>query len=169
MSIAGEEDYMSFEMKSQKPYSSKTDMWSFECVLYELMSLKHKNMSNDYLEAIADERLSEFRSELKQDMNISGMYPQSLIELVIKLLQRRDEDRPTASQIVQMRDLFGDIEVVRADEQQECVICMDAAKSHACSPCGHKVVCEECAEIVIEGGVCPICRANVIHCIRIYE
>ncbi|KAL0479016.1 hypothetical protein AKO1_007921 [Acrasis kona] len=167
--IAGEEDYMSFEMKSKKPYSGQTDMWSFGCVLYELMSLKHKNMSNDYLEAIADERLSEFRSELKQDMNISGIYPQPLIELVIKLLQRRDVDRPTASHIMQMRDLFGGVEVVRADEQQECVICMDAAKSHACSPCGHKVVCEECAERVYERGVCPICRAEVIHCIRIFE
>ncbi|KAL0482065.1 serine/threonine-protein kinase Nek5 [Acrasis kona] len=39
-SVAGEEDYMSFEMKSQKPYSSLTDMWSFGCVLYDTPALK---------------------------------------------------------------------------------------------------------------------------------
>jgi serine/threonine protein kinase len=62
------EDYMAPEMKKQK-YASPADIWSFGCVLYELMSMKHRNMAFEQVDAVADDNLQEFEEELRCDMN----------------------------------------------------------------------------------------------------
>jgi len=55
------------------------------------------------------------------------------------------------------------------EESDECVICMDQLKSHTMVPCGHRCVCEACADrITDEGETCPICRAAVISTMAIY-
>jgi ankyrin repeat protein len=55
------------------------------------------------------------------------------------------------------------------DEPDECVICMDERKSHTMIPCGHRCVCEACADrITDEGETCPICRAAVSTTMAIY-
>jgi NIMA (never in mitosis gene a)-related kinase len=68
-SKAGTEDYMSPEMKSTKQkYTEKSDIWSLGCILYDMMSLKHLNMTHEILEAIVDDTIDELRQELKNDM-----------------------------------------------------------------------------------------------------
>ena len=48
----------------------------------------------------------------------------------------------------------------------ECVICMDAAPTHAAVPCGHRCLCAECsAECNM---VCPMCREECIMFIRVF-
>jgi serine/threonine protein kinase len=61
------EDYMAPEMKKQK-YASSADIWSLGCILYELMSLKHRHMAFDQVDAVADDNLQEFEEELRNDM-----------------------------------------------------------------------------------------------------
>jgi hypothetical protein len=46
---------------------------------------------------------------------------------------------------------------MRADE---CAVCMDARRTDACLPCGHKCVCEECGRRLV-GAPCPVCRRPV--------
>lgn len=48
----------------------------------------------------------------------------------------------------------------------DCVICLDAANTHAFVPCGHKCSCEECASKL---RACPICRAAIERAIKIYS
>jgi serine/threonine protein kinase len=67
VSVVGTEDYMAPEMKKQK-YSNAADIWSFGCVLYELMSLKHRNMAYEQLDAVAEDSLPEFEQELQSDL-----------------------------------------------------------------------------------------------------
>jgi len=45
--------------------------------------------------------------------------------------------------------------------EEECVICMSEKKTNLFVPCGHRCVCENCAQIIIDGtdAKCPICRA----------
>jgi hypothetical protein len=45
-------------------------------------------------------------------------------------------------------------------EEDLCVVCMDAPKSHAVMPCLHQCVCEACAQQLLEQGAqsCPVCR-----------
>ena len=52
------------------------------------------------------------------------------------------------------------------DSRPCCVICLDREQSHACIPCGHRVLCGTCATPKIK--VCPICRTEVSSCIKIF-
>ena len=51
----------------------------------------------------------------------------------------------------------------------ECVFCMDEPKVVALIPCGHKCLCEACAERVQVGDSCPICRAPVSAKYQIFD
>lgn len=46
-----------------------------------------------------------------------------------------------------------------------CVICIDAAKTHICVPCGHKCLCADCAHPsdVEPLKQCPMCRADIVE------
>ena len=46
-----------------------------------------------------------------------------------------------------------------------CCVCMDAKKTHAFQPCGHKCVCATCAA---QCQTCPMCRAPVIGSLKIF-
>ena len=48
----------------------------------------------------------------------------------------------------------------------DCVVCMDAAATHALVPCGHKCVCESCASRL---STCPTCRTPVQAHLRIFN
>jgi serine/threonine protein kinase len=67
VSVVGTEDYMAPEMKIQK-YGSPADIWSFGCVLYELMSLKNRSIAFEQLYAVAEDTLKDFEEELRSDM-----------------------------------------------------------------------------------------------------
>jgi chromosome segregation ATPase len=53
------------------------------------------------------------------------------------------------------------------EEEQLCVICMEQERSHACIPCGHRVLCSICIDYI--HSECPICRCHVEKFIAIYN
>jgi hypothetical protein len=85
----------------------------------------------------------------------------------MKMLSRNADNRPTASSIIEMQELFVAEEENEIDESQLCVICKENANSHACIPCGHKILCEECVPVIESKGKCPKCHAEVNCCIKI--
>ena len=58
----------------------------------------------------------------------------------------------------------------------ECVVCYDASKTHTLVPCGHRCVCQDCAEKIVpmftrgpeESSRCPICRTPCIMVMKVY-
>jgi hypothetical protein len=56
------------------------------------------------------------------------------------------------------------------DEDDQCVVCMDAAKDRAVRPCMHVCVCETCARLLmIENAPrCPVCRGPIEHIERVF-
>ena len=52
--------------------------------------------------------------------------------------------------------------VVHDEEEDLCVVCIDNESTHVLRPCGHKVLCEGCADAYAAPGAylagCPICR-----------
>ena len=44
----------------------------------------------------------------------------------------------------------------------ECVVCIDAPSTEIVVPCGHKCLCEACAERIQVGDLCPVCRCEVL-------
>ena len=49
-----------------------------------------------------------------------------------------------------------------------CVICWDKPRTFAGYPCGHHCICESCAPGAV-GMHCPICRAEMVDIVRIYD
>ena len=52
------------------------------------------------------------------------------------------------------------------NEEDECVICRDAQKTHVLVPCGHMCVCGACASVVDS---CPICRKPIERSLMVYK
>jgi len=53
--------------------------------------------------------------------------------------------------------------LINVDEM--CIACKDAEKTYALIPCGHKVVCEECLNL-LDPKRCPLCNLNFINSLR---
>lgn len=52
---------------------------------------------------------------------------------------------------------------------RSCRICMEAEVQVCTKPCGHAIMCEECAQRITRiSGECPLCRAQISECIRLY-
>ena len=57
-----------------------------------------------------------------------------------------------------------------AERAQECGVCLCERKTHMFTPCGHKCVCEGCAdELLRRGDRCPVCRAAVEGAVRVFD
>ena len=54
-------------------------------------------------------------------------------------------------------------------EEGVCVICCSNASTHACAPCGHQCLCVTCELRVRDDGRCPLCRNEIILCMRVYR
>lgn len=53
-------------------------------------------------------------------------------------------------------------------ESTKCIVCLDEERTHACVPCGHYVLCRDCAYDFSQKQ-CPICRKNVDQIIKIFN
>ncbi len=51
----------------------------------------------------------------------------------------------------------------------ECVICTEKSQSHVIVPCFHLCLCENCVEVVIKSGTCPVCRGEMKEIKKIFK
>lgn len=59
-----------------------------------------------------------------------------------------------------------------ADDDDSCVICMDHERSHAFVPCGHLIICNECAQkpcYVRAEAPCPLCCSETFCLVKIHQ
>lgn len=49
-----------------------------------------------------------------------------------------------------------------------CVCCKSVPATHCFFPCGHRCVCMNCSEKIMQYGKCPLCRAHTAMCKRIF-
>ena len=56
------------------------------------------------------------------------------------------------------------------EENELCVVCWEAPRSHLFAPCGHKHACADCADqIMASNGLCPTCRKEVLLVSKVFE
>jgi hypothetical protein len=57
-----------------------------------------------------------------------------------------------------------------ADEENMCVVCMDAPKDYLIVPCGHQCVCASCAEQLTKTRTptCPVCREPIQQTVKVF-
>ena len=75
---------------------------------------------------------------------------------------------PTRVMPLQLVSASRDVEEVGA---RDCVVCLDRAASYILIPCGHMVLCRECARFAGPGKTveqCPICREIIHGVYRVY-
>ena len=107
------------------------------------------------------------------------------VELISRMLRLRPEERPTMGEVVSDRFFVGEVGGdgggeskggseaaaggVSSTVESECVVCMDGENTHMFTPCGHKCVCKECADLIMGGtSECPNCRAKVEGVIKVF-
>ena len=95
--------YASPEVWNDKPYDSKSDIWSMGCVLYEMTALKPpfraKNMEGLYKKVIEG-----------NVMRIPGKFTNDLYKIIQLLLQVKPEKRPSCAEILQNHIILKRIE-----------------------------------------------------------
>jgi NIMA (never in mitosis gene a)-related kinase len=91
----GTQIYMAPEVRSNKPYDFKADVFSLGCIMVQMMSLK---MRRDVVAELQSAHISgrDYFNDLRMEM--SGYTPQ-LVELCLCMLHPVPQLRPTAEQI----------------------------------------------------------------------
>jgi len=86
-------NYMAPELFTCKKYSSKSDMWAFGCLIYELCFLKYSFNGLSRKELVKKIKNNSYQ---KIEKNLYDLY---IINLIYKLLNRNYKERPEINQI----------------------------------------------------------------------
>ena len=94
-----------------------------------------------------------------------GAWPRALAERFHRIgahcITRASADRPSSETA---RDRVEELqrEPEPQPEPRECIVCLSAPRGGVLRPCGHNIVCEPCAQILIaQQQNCPLCRGRV--------
>ena len=158
-SAAGPTRWMAVESLQRRAYSSKSDVWAFGVLLWEIMTLcfmPYHNTGDDKEVAqavIAGERLPKPEN-----------CPDDVYAIMQSCWQKRPGDRPSMPAI--HTKLQGAFSEVSTNSGSECVVCLGGEAVVAIMPCGHRCVCEGCATLQMLQ--CPVCRQPVQHMKRLF-
>jgi serine/threonine protein kinase len=158
-SAAGPIRWMAVESLQRRAYSSKSDVWAFGVLLWEIMTLcfmPYHNTGDDKEVAqavIAGERLPKPEN-----------CPDDVYAIMQSCWQKRPGDRPSMPAI--HTKLQGAFSEVSTNSGSECVVCLGGEAVVAIMPCGHRCVCEGCATLQMLQ--CPVCRQPVQDMKRIF-
>lgn len=92
--VVGTPYYLSPEVWNHEPYSSKTDIWSLGCILYELCALKKPYKASNINQLI----VAIFNGKYEP---LTTRYTENIRELVSDMLQQDPSRRPSAMIILQ--------------------------------------------------------------------
>ena len=72
--------------------------------------------------------------------------------------------------LAQLTDLHQRFKLLAKQNAKWCVVCYERENDFAFLPCGHKCMCEQCANMTLaKKQPCPICRQNIAKIQRIYD
>jgi len=86
---------MAPEACQSEPYTSKSDVWSLGCILYELCTLKHAFHADNLLGLV-------FKIVQDKQDPIPSDYSKELADLIDLLLTKDPKNRPSVVQILKM-------------------------------------------------------------------
>mmetsp|Transcript_15703 Transcript_15703/g.19162 ORF Transcript_15703/g.19162 Transcript_15703/m.19162 type:complete len:825 (+) Transcript_15703:99-2573(+) len=102
-SVVGTPQYLSPELCENRPYSYSSDLWALGCVIYELLALKRPFEASNLLGVVY--------CVVMTDIDISPLQqrPNEIKSIVLSLLNKQADQRPSAMQIYQQAKNFSDI------------------------------------------------------------
>lgn len=94
--IIGTPYYMSPEIFNNLPYNEKSDMWSFGCCLYEMLTLRHAFHAKDINSLV-------YAVMKKSPPKVpTNLYSKELVEISKLFLDRNADRRPTANEFLKL-------------------------------------------------------------------
>lgn len=93
MTVVGTPYYMAPESCQSEPYTSKSDIWALGVILYELCTLRQPFQADNLLGLV-------FKIVQDNPAPIPETYSPELQELVTKLLNKDQTQRPSAAEIL---------------------------------------------------------------------
>ncbi|KAG2461468.1 BIR7A protein, partial [Polypterus senegalus] len=105
---------------------------------------------------------SVVESLVKSKYLLTGLQYNTVSDLVSATLEAEDEERQRSDQ---SRGLSQEEQLRQLQEERTCKVCMDKVVSIVFVPCGHLVVCTDCATSLRN---CPICRAVIRGSVRAF-
>ncbi|XP_043080366.1 baculoviral IAP repeat-containing protein 7 isoform X2 [Puntigrus tetrazona] len=96
---------------------------------------------------------------------LTGSHYTSVSDLVTDVLQAEEEERQPGEPRPVRSDLSPEEQLRQLQEERTCKVCMDKLVSMVFIPCGHLVVCTDCAASLRH---CPICRAVIRGSVRAF-
>lgn len=64
-------------------------------------------------------------------------------------------------------------DIIKQNNRKECVLCLDQPNTYIIYRCGHKCVCETCANILLKEEkskkLCPLCKREIVDIIKAYD
>ena len=156
-SAVGPIRWMAPESLSRRMYSSKSDVWAFGVLLWEIMMLgflPYYQISDDkdvVAAVLGGERLQN-----------PTRCPHDVYAIMKACWCERPRDRPFMFEIrAQLQTMFA----VQMRLASDCVICLEKEAAVAFIPCGHRCTCEGCAPSL---RCCPMCRTPIREVNRIF-
>lgn len=79
-------------------------------------------------------------------------------------------DEATNSLFAHITELREHASLIAKKTTKWCVVCFERENDYAFTPCRHKCVCKQCAQLVInKHKKCPICRRETTNAVCIYD
>jgi serine/threonine-protein kinase len=110
--IVGTAEYLSPEQAGGKLVGKRSDLYSFGCVLYALLTGRTPFTGNSYVELLHKHRYGQFDRPQKFVVDL----PRELDEIVCQLLEKDPEKRPRDAQV-----LFKQLDTLRAKLERSSV------------------------------------------------
>ena len=121
-----------------------------------------KNMNDS-----AETALLALRTEYDRANNAARSLGFDLAKATTKINKLRATVRSLEQQIAEL--------TVQEAKLPTCVVCLDRQRTHALIPCGHTVLCEDCAQRLAdhyyernESFHCPICKSICQHAQKLF-
>mmetsp|Transcript_45231 Transcript_45231/g.104888 ORF Transcript_45231/g.104888 Transcript_45231/m.104888 type:complete len:415 (-) Transcript_45231:80-1324(-) len=118
--------YLSPEICMDQPYSYSSDIWALGCVLYELGALKVPFDATN-LHALVH------KITHGQTPRMPGIYSLDMRQLCTDLLQREQDRRPSASEILQRQVIQNEIRKMLREEQVKACAAASPLSSQSCA------------------------------------
>ena len=141
-----------------------------------------ENLQQHYCEYLekAQEELAELKSSSAQAMARSAAVIKEKTERFKEIETKRLKEMDVIKE--KMQEQQAEIDAIKQakidaieqhEAESECVICLEAAPTHALVMCGHQIYCDACA-VDIKDSKCPLCstsfdREKVGHVVKIYK